>query len=223
MAGELAQTGTLIIDPLYTLWLSFGRILPGVIAAIIVLLIGYFVALILGHVVRIILEKIGLDAKVRKSRVSKAIGHTHLPNIIGEVVKWYIFIIFLQQAVALLNLGTLTLLLDRFVVWLPHVIAAILVVLFGFVIAHYIEIKIQENSKVKGVKAAASWIKVVIIVIMFIIALKQIGIETGLIENLILIIIGAFAVAMAIAFGIGLGGAMKPGAQKWVDSMKKNF
>ena len=132
MAGELAQTGALILDPLYTLWISFGKILPGLIAAIIILIIGYFIALIIGHVVRIILEKIGLDTKMRKAKLMKAVGHTHLPNILGEIVKWYIFIIFLQQAVALLQLGTLTLLLDRFVTWLPNVIAGVLIILFGF-------------------------------------------------------------------------------------------
>ena len=120
------------VDPLYTLWTSFKNVFPGLIAAIIILIIGYIIAMLLGHAVRIILEKAGLDQKVRKAKLVKNVGHMHLPKIFGEITKWYIFIIFLQVIVDILNLGTLTVVLGKFVAWLPNVIAAVLIFLFGF-------------------------------------------------------------------------------------------
>ena len=152
-----------------------------------------------------ILEKLRLDAAVRNAELSKAVGHTHWSSVLGEITKWYIFIIFLQVAIDLLRLGTLTILLDRFVSWMPNIIAAILIVLFGFAVAHYVELKV--HSKNSGAIASYS--------------LKQIGIKVSLLENLVLLVVGAIAVGIAIALGIGLGSAMKGNSQKWIDDLKK--
>jgi len=223
LASDFAQTGTVILDPLYTLWLSFRDILPRLVLAIIILIIGYFIALILGHAVRIVLEKLGLDAKVRQAQITKAIGHTHIPAILGEVTKWYIFIIFLQQAVAILSLGTLTGLLDNFVMWVPNVIAAVLIILFGFAVAHIVEIKMTENSKLKGVVGVAKIIKVILLVMVFVVAIKQIGIEIGLLENAILILLGGFALGVALALGISMGLGLKGDAHKIFFDWKKKL
>ena len=217
----LETTGTAIIDPLYTLWFSFKSILPGLIAAIIVLIIGYFIALIIGHGVRLLLERIGIDAKVRKSKVSKAFGHTHIPNLAGTVIKWYIFVIFLQVAVDLLSLGTLSLLLDRFVRWVPDLLAAVIIFIFGIAIAHFIEMYVNEHSKMRGAGLAGSLLKMTIFIITAIIALKQIGIEISLLENLVIIFVGAMAVGLAIALGISLGTSLKNDGAKWIDDFKK--
>ena len=223
MVVGVAETGQMIISPLYTLWLGLINVLPGIIAAIIVLIIGWFIALILGHVVRVVLEKLKVDKKVREANLTKAIGHLHIPGILGEVTKWYIFIIFLQVAVDLLSLGTLTSLLDSFVRWVPNLIAAILIVVFGMVVIHFVELKIQEHSKVKGVHQVAKIIKIVLIIMLLIIALKQIGLEVSILENTFLLIVGAFAVGIALALGISLGLGMKDPASKWFNNWKKNF
>ena len=57
----VTATGSLILNPLLSLWASFINVLPGIVAAIIILILGYFVALGLGHLVRIVLEKAGLN------------------------------------------------------------------------------------------------------------------------------------------------------------------
>ena len=57
----ISTTGSLILNPLISLWNGFVGVLPGIIAAIIVLIIGYFVALGVGHAVKVLLEKAGLD------------------------------------------------------------------------------------------------------------------------------------------------------------------
>jgi len=223
MVVGVAETGQMIISPLYTLWLGLINILPGIVAAIIVLIIGWFIAMILGHVVRVILEKLRVDKKMREAHLTKAIGHMHVPAILGEITKWYIFIIFLQVAVDLLSLGTLTSLLDSFVRWVPNLIAALLILLFGMVLIHFVELKIKEHSKVKGVHSVAGIIKAVLIIMLVIIALKQIGLEVSILENTFLLIVGAFAVGIALALGISLGLGMKDPAAKWFKDWKKNF
>ncbi|MBU1444793.1 MAG: hypothetical protein ABIJ20_01700 [Nanoarchaeota archaeon] len=223
MVYTWAQTGDMILNPLYALWMNTIELLPSLIAAIIVILIGWFIALLLGHVVRVILERLKLDDKVKKSKMTREIGHIHLPKIFGELTKWYVFIIFLQVGVELLALGTLTGLLDTFVRWLPNVIAAALIVLFGIFVVHVIENKVLEHSKVKGTPLIMKIIKVVLVILVTIIALKQLGLQVAILENTFLLIVGAFAVGLAISMGVALGLGMKDSAKTMVKSFKKYF
>jgi len=217
---ELSLASSVILNPLVTVWNSFVSMLPGLLAAIIVLIVGYFVAFLLGHGLKILLEKLGLNRWLYQSAVSRAIGHTNVSAFLGEILKWYIFIIFLQVAVDLLQLGTLSNLLNTFVLWLPNVIAAIIILFVGVALAHYIEMRMKAHTKMRGMNLSAVLAKLVIIFLVAIVALKQIGIDVSILENTFLIIIAALGLGIAIAIGIGFGGSMKGTSQKVLRSLK---
>ena len=206
---SVSATGTLIVSPLVSLYNSFIRVFPGIIAAIIVLIIGYFISLGIGKLVHYVLDRAGLDRYMEKSKISRAVGNISIDTLIGEVTKWYIFIIFIQAAVDLLNLGTVSLLLNRFVLWLPNVVAAALIIIFGIAVSHVSAIKIEEHSEMKGTRLLTKILKIVIIILVVLIALEQIGIKTAIIENTFLLLVGAIAIGIAIALGIGLGSGLK--------------
>lgn len=212
-----------ILNPLFNLWLSFVDIFPGLVAALIILILGYLIGFIIGHAVRIILQKIGIDAQVQKSKLTKSIGSAHISALVGEITKWYIFVIFLQSAVDVLRLGTLSMILTQFALWLPDVIAAVLIVIFGLLFAQYVDLKIQETSKVKGSNTWGKVLKWAITLIVTVIALGQIGIDVSLLENVILLIIGAFAVGIALAIGLSFGLGSKGEAANIVRKITKKL
>tara|TARA_Y100000310_G_scaffold345757_1_gene469348 strand:+ start:6849 stop:7442 length:594 start_codon:yes stop_codon:yes gene_type:complete len=197
--------------------------LPGIVAAVIVLIVGGFVAVILGHALRVVLERLRVDDYVKKARLTKTIGHTHVPAVAGEVFKWYIIILFLQQAVSLVNLGTLSTLIGQFVAWLPSVILAVIVLLFGIAVANYVYYKTWEHSKQKGVRASAGILKFVILLMVIIMALKQIGVNVGILEHTFLLIVGALSIGIALALGIGLGLGLRKESERLIKSIRKNF
>ena len=223
MAGIFEKTSAAIINPLSAIWYAIVNQLPNIVGAIIVLIIGCFVAVILGHAVRVILEKLRVDEYVQKARLTKVIGHTHVPAVAGELFKWYIIISFLQQAVALVNLGTLSGLLDRFVSWLPNVIVAIVVLIFGIAAANYVKIKTEEHSKQRGIRICASILKTVIVLMVIVIALNQIGVDVSIVENTFLLAVGALAVGVALALGISLGLGLRKESENLVREIKKQF
>ena len=217
----VTATGSLIFNPLLSLWSGFISVLPGIVAAIIILIIGYFVALGLGHLVRLLLEKAGLNSYMEKHKMASVVGHIRASNLFGEVIKWYVFIIFLQSAVDLLNLGTLSSVLSNFVVWLPNVIVAAVVIIFGVGLAHYISIKIEEHTEVKGTRFLSRILKIVIIFMVIVVALSQIGVDVSIIENSFLILIGALAAGIAIALGIGLGKSLNINGKNIVKDLEE--
>ena len=212
-----------ILNPLFNLWLSFVDIFPGLVAALIILILGYLIGFIMGHAVRIILQKIGIDTQVQKSKLTKAIGNAHISALVGEITKWYIFVIFLQSAVDVLRLGTLSVILTQFALWLPDVIAAVLIVIFGLLFAQYVDLKMQETSKVKGSNMWGKVLKWAITLIVIVIALSQIGIDVSLLENIILLVVGAFAVGIALAIGLSFGLGSKGEAANIVKKITKKL
>jgi len=223
VTGAVGGTGSALLDPLLRLWMAFIDILPGLVLAVILLIFGYIIAAILGYVVRVVLERAGLDTQVKKARLTKAIGTTRVSPILGELTKWYIFIIFLGAAVDQLRLGTISFLLQRLVFWLPDVIAAILIMLVGLFLAYFVEMKVLEHSSMKGTGFTAKILRWVIIVIAIIIALNQIGIDVSLLENTYLLVLGALAVGFALAFGIGFGLGFKKEAEGLIAEIRKSI
>ncbi len=209
-----------LVQPLAQLWYDFLNFYPGLLAALLVILVGYFISLLVGFLIRFILRHLKLDERVRKARLVKK-DSFDLSSFFGELFRWYTFIIFLQIAISLTNLGVLNNLFVSFIFWLPNLIAGILVILFGLGLSYYIELKMTEHTKMRGVKLLATVLRIIIMILMVIVALTQIGIETSILENTFLILIGGFALGIALALGLGFGLGFNGNILKWFNNFKK--
>ena len=221
--SALSATGNLILDPLYQLWYSLVAIIPSVILAILVLILGYCIAYLIGYIVRVGLERLGTEKYLKKTEFTKMYGKTHVCPLAGELIKWFVFIIFLQVAAEVLNLGGLSSLLDTFVRWLPHALVAVVVFFLGIALAHYLEIKIKAHSKMKGIHIAASVVKIVVLVIVVLIALRELGVNVSVLEYGFLLLLGALGLGVALALGIGLGLGLKKFAEDIIKDLRNNF
>jgi len=223
VAEGLSVAGNIILDPLYSLWSGLIAVLPGIVGAIIVLIFGYAVSWFIGHIVKLGLEKARLRKSIEKAGLTRRVGRTDVISIIGEVVKWFIFVIFLQQASEILNLGAISSLLNSFVMWFPNLIISVLILFAGIAFAHYLEIKIRENTSMKGMAIGAAVLKIVVLVLVMIVALTQIGIDVSILERSFLILLGAFAGGIALALGIGLGLGLRKNGEEVVRAFKKDY
>jgi len=223
LADPITETVIAIRNPFDFLWGSFIQFFPKLIGLIVLLVIGYLFGLVLGYFLKTVLQKLGLDRWLDKTELSKAIGRTHISAILGEILKWYVFIVFLQAAVDLIDLGPLSEMLGRVVTWLPHLILAIIIILIGLIFAHFVELKIIEHSEVKGIKAIVRLLKWVIVFMVIVIALRQIGLQVDLLENAFLLVLGALAIGIALALGIALGLGLKKDSEKFIRDLMKNF
>ncbi len=219
----LSATGNLFLQPLYQLWMDFVSVFPSIVVALLLLVVGYFIAFAIGHFIKWLLEKVGLENYTKQTGFSKEFGHTNLPSLFGEIVKWFVFIIFLQVAVSVLNLNALSEILSSFVLWLPNLIVALLVFLGGVALAHYVDRKIRLYTKLRGMLVMSGILKVVILFLALVIGLKQIGVQVGVLENAFLIIVGALGLGFALALGVGLGLGLRNEAEEIVQKWKKNF
>lgn len=219
----LEEAGIAILTPVGSLWQGFVKVFPGLIAALIIIVLGYFISLLLGHVVKFVLAKIGSDKVLAKVKAPDALQKFSISGIAGRLTKWYVFIIFLGEAANVLNMGVLSDMFTRFVLWLPQLIIAMLAVFTGFVVAYYVGHIIEKDVGLKGSKTMAKVFEYVILFIAFVIALEQIGIQVDLLKNMFLIIIGALGLGLALAIGLSFGLGLKGNAAKTFAEIKRKF
>ncbi len=185
------------------LWDKFIVAVPGLIAAIIVLLVGYILGRILGYVAKKIIE----HAKVmeflkQKVSIQKVLGNMDVPHVAEAMVKWYVFVLFLPAAAELVKIMSLSNFLYALALWVPNLIAAIVIAFAGLIIGLYVA-EIIRKTKAHGAEAVAQIANGLIVLLTLITALDQVGVKTDIIKQSFAIILMGIMLAFGLAFGLG--------------------
>src|SRR3989344_5864434 len=94
-----------LLTPLLNVWNSFVAVIPGIVGALVVLLLGYVLGWVVGLVVERALDKLQLNrCVIGKTNFCKVTGDVDLAHVIGLLLKWSIFILFLSTAASLIRL-----------------------------------------------------------------------------------------------------------------------
>lgn len=212
-----------VTSPFFRLGYSVIDAVPGVIAAVLILVLGYFVAWVLSRIVGGLLDRLSFDKWVlHKTNLYNVIGEFRLSHFLELITKWYVFILFLPAAANVINLGSVQNFLLDVARWIPQVILGVVIGLIGIMAADYVGLKIQE-TRAKSAGVIGSVAKIVILVFTVIIVLDQIGVKVDLARNSVLIVLAGIMLGLALMFGIGFGLAMKEDAKKMISSMRRKL
>ncbi len=197
---------------------GFGSLLsflPALIGAVLILIIGYIIARVLEGVATKVLESMGFEGWMEKGGIKQFFENSQTQqtplSIIGRLVFWLIFFIAITMAVDTLGITAISDVLAQFIAYIPQIIVAILILVLATLLANFVAGIVRGAT---GSNIAGSVAQYGIIVFAAFVALTQLGIATEIIAPTFLIILGAVALAAAIAFGLGAQGT----AQKMVES-----
>lgn len=200
----------LIVGPFQQLISTILTKLPAVLTALFLLLVGMVVA----RGIRTGFEKffrfLHLDEyteKIKLNELFARLGFGRSPAfILGFLVYWLIILVFLVSAADVVQLTVVSDLLQKFVLFVPKLIGAVLVLAGGLLLGHFLgEIVLNASTanKIQGAMALSKVVQFVVVVFASIIALEQIGIDTTILTSSIQIILAAVGLGFAIAFGLG--------------------
>ncbi|CAN5832536.1 hypothetical protein BH20ACT6_BH20ACT6_24230 [soil metagenome] len=187
---------------------GFFGFLPKLLGFLIILLIGYIVAKVVATVVSKLLEKVGVDRHLQNSDanqyVERVLPGASASSAIAKVVFWIIFIFFLFTAIGTLEIPALTTFMNDVLAYLPNIIVAIVI----FIIAATISGAIAAGvAKLMGDtptgKIVASVLPALIMVIAMFMILEQLNIAPEIVRIAFAATIGAIALGLALAFGLG--------------------
>lgn len=211
MALVLAQDpypGFNILQSLQSGFTQLVNYLPQLIGALVILLVGYIIAKILDKAITKGLQKAQLDRRLTSNQggsyVEKVSPGGSPSRLIGGVVFWVIMLFVISSAVGALGIPALTGFMNQVLAYLPNVIAALLIFIVAAAVAGAVgglaHRTMGDTPTGKIVRAAVPALIMGIAVFMI---LTQLGIAPAIVTITYVALIGATALAAALAFGLG--------------------
>ena len=193
-----------MFQPLQDAISAFLSFIPQLIGALIILIIGYVIAKALQAIVGRVLEGIGFDRWMERGGIKQFFDRAdteHTPHsILGRLVFWFVFIIAITMAADALGIPQVSAVLGQLIAYIPSIIAAILILILAALLANFLSSIVRGAT---GSDILASVARYAIIVYAVFAAVTQLGIAVELTAPTFLIVLGAVALAAAIAFGLG--------------------
>ncbi len=196
---------------LQNLWWGFVQFAPKLILAIVFFVVGW----VIGSVIAKAFEQVfgalkidsffhtlGLDNFFRKAGMNLNSGY-----FVGQVIKWFVIIIFLLPSLNLIGLDYIaSFLKDDVLGFLPRVVVAAFVLIIATIVADFLSKTVIASARAMNLKSArmlGALVKYVIWIFAFIISLGQLGVAEAYMGMLFAGIVGMLALGGALAFGLG--------------------
>jgi len=210
MNGENTMWYSALSSALDTLLSHIASVLPALFAAIVILLAGFVLAKLVKVAISSLLERSGIERLAASTGIQgqlKRFGETvTLSRILAGLSFWIIFLLFFVTAAETLGFPQLTSTIDAFVLFLPKLIAAALILLFGLAAANLARGYVHKSAAEAGfdfAKPLANMIYALMILLVASIAISQLEIETRLLDALIAVAFAAMGLGSAISMGLG--------------------
>lgn len=201
---------SVIFGSLQNLWLGFSSFLPNLIGALVILIIGLIFAAFFGTLVEKIFAAIRLDIFLGKLELAPYFERGGLKlkgaRFLGQLTYWFILIGFLLAASDQLGLFAFSTFLNQIVLYVPNVIAAVLIMLAAVFLASFLRGVVRASVKSARLHSAnflgsLTWWAVVLF--GFFAALVQLNIASSIINSIVTGFIAMLALAGGLAFGLG--------------------
>lgn len=188
----------------------FMSAIPKVIGFAVILIIGWLIASAVAKAVAALLRAVKFNDLATRGGftgfVQKMGVHQDASGFLANVAKWFIRLIVLVSAFDALGLPAVSQVLQSLLLWLPNLVAALVVLVIAGLAANALAGLVRGATAESGLGSPdllATITKVAVWAFAIVIAVNQLGIATTLINTLFMAVVGAVALALGLAFGLG--------------------
>jgi len=189
---------------------AFMSFLPALLGALIVLIAGWFIAGSLARLIERGLRAIGLERAVERSGIGHFIEQSGtrwtMSGIVAALIKWSIFLIFIQAAASLLGMAQITGIINSIILFIPNLIVALAIIVIGSLIAKFLAGLVRGSLSGMEVSNSGFFAKLTqyaVIGFSIVAAFNELGIAQTVVNTLLIGLIGSLALALGLAFGLG--------------------
>src|SRR3954467_3697867 len=180
--------------------------LPALVGAIVVLLIGYFVAKLVAGLVYRVTHRAGLDRTLHNGPGGNVVGKitTHPSRLLGTIAFWAIFLSAISLAASVLHIKALTAFVGAVWAFLPNVIAALAIFVVAGLIATAVSTLASRVLGGTGIgRVVSTGVPILVMTIATFMILDQLKIARSIVVITYAALLGAIALGSALAFGLG--------------------
>ncbi|OGY11752.1 MAG: hypothetical protein A3H88_00495 [Candidatus Blackburnbacteria bacterium RIFCSPLOWO2_02_FULL_44_9] len=202
-----------------TTLLSF---IPNFIGAVVVFLIGLLIAMWGKKLVEELLRAIRLEEGASRSGFTawlrKADIKLSATELVGEVVRWVLLLVFFVAAVDILGLKVVSGVLGQVLAYIPNVMAAALVLGAGFLIANFVDSLVRgafatiDHDAARTVGRLARW---VVLIVAFFAAVGQLQIAPRLVDTFFQGLTWTLVLAVGLSVGLGAKDLVSKVLEDW--------
>jgi hypothetical protein len=200
---------------------------PALFEAVVILIVAWVVGRLLSNITASLLAGIGFDRLPAKlglggPKTETAVGGKSnlLSQVCGYIVLVAVMLIAVLAVLSANDLRDVSDLVKQFLVYLGSVALAVVTMGLGLYVAALAARAIQA-SKITYATSLSNVARVAIIGVATAMALVRIGLGTEIVVTAFTLVLGAVAVAAAIAFGIGGRDLAKQQLEEWSRKMKE--
>ncbi|MFZ5484442.1 MAG: mechanosensitive ion channel family protein [Pseudomonadota bacterium] len=200
----------LFVTTLQTFWAEIAMFVPKLLAALLLLGLGWLLARVLRAAVERLLKVLRFDTLAERSgleALASAGGvNLSLSALVGSLAYWLAILVVAVSVASSLGLTTVAELLNRIALYLPNVLVAVLVLLFGTLLARFVNRLMftwLNGIKAPNALTLSTGAEYMVQVFAFFLALEQLQIGTQLVTAAFSIAFGGLVLALALSFGLG--------------------
>jgi hypothetical protein len=163
-------------------------------------------------------EKAGIDDVLVRADIRQSPA-----ELIAVLVYWLVLLATLVAAVSALGLSEVSEILTRCLVYVPKVIAAVVVLILGLFLASFLAGVVRAAAANAGLaenEALAALVRYAVVAFTAAVTLEELGIAPDLVRSAFIILFGAVALAMALAFGLGCKDLAREWMVRYLDSAR---
>jgi hypothetical protein len=202
--------------------------LPKILTALLILLIGAGVAKLLRKGVIKFFEAIKVSTAVQNTPIEHFLKNaeltTKLEEIFGSLVYWLLMLIVVHTAVSVLGLTSLSFILERILVYLPHIISSVIILFIGILLSGLVESLVKGSIRSIDGKSARLLGKIssyLVLVLTVMMAVSELGIATEFIKILFIGFVGFLTLALGLSFGLGGQYVVRKILEEWHTNFSK--
>ena len=214
------------MQPVESMWTRVLGFLPTLISVILILIIGWVLATLAQKVITRFFKLARLDSVSEKIGIANILSkgdiNYTLSEIIGILIYWLLMLVVFLTAVNALQLTVAAELLNQVILYVPNVIASVFILVLGIFFASIVANTVRTaaaNAGLAQARTLAQFTQVIIVLFSIIEALKQLRIDTSIIELVIKAVLAAVALGVGLAIGLGC----KDMAGKYVGQLVDSF
>jgi hypothetical protein len=199
----------MLLEPIRASLHQVGAFLPRLLLALLILIAGWLVAKAVRFAIvrtlravnfNVVTEKAGIDQFLRQ-------GGTEIDTVrvLGGLFYWLVLLATLMIAFNSLDLAYVTDLIGRIVLFVPKVMVAVVILVFGVYFARFVSVAVTTYLRTVGFSEAGFVGRLALYAMtafVVMIALDQLGLG-DIIRQTFLILVAAIALGLALAFGLG--------------------
>ena len=217
-----------LLEPARSVLTQISQFMVNVLLVIVILIIGWLLSKLLKAVVTRALAVIKLDSLASRIELDKILekgGLSYsLSELIGVVCYWFGLLITFMVAINAIGLTIAAELLNKVVLYIPNVIAAVFILIISMFAATALKNIVKTAANNAGLsqgKLLGQVVEVVVMIFAVFVALEQLNIGIRVTELTVGIILGSLGLALALSFGLGCKDIAGRYVAELVEKLKK--